>query len=430
MQIFISKGVSNMNEKHYELTNETKTVEYQSDNGIVFKKLTRIRAIRDFSVKTRISVIIVRKGELGGFIEDESNLPQGLSGWVDCNSSVFGGVVVKNHSAIRASTLCGNILCDDRSYISRSEINRRQRDKGDYYYKIRDSFVEHSIIDSPIELNCFKSEIKHVVANRESYIILHDGVTLRKCTNPSINLMSQSGYLYIDNCVFKGMLFGENVTGRIKSCTFHTDIHLKREMDLKHCEFTEMTLLDGNIEMSHVTLKTEFGGNVRGEAKWSGVVLEGRKIEVHEDTVFDNVYGIHLNDFYIMAKTTLMDVKMIGNENKKLEIHFSGESNVLKGNAERQQGDSDIVHQIVLSGKNLAFRNVVISESFSITGGNLFLRDVNFSGFSTIESKPYRTVSLERVKMSDWSSIKISESFPREETLVDFTLHDDESLIV
>ena len=68
--------------KKYELTDETKDVD-----GLI---LHRIRALRDFGD--------VHNGDLGGWIESESNLSQDGKCWVSCNAEVYGNAEVYDNA--------------------------------------------------------------------------------------------------------------------------------------------------------------------------------------------------------------------------------------------------------------------------------------------------------------------------------------------
>lgn len=74
--------------KKYELTNEIKNLE----NGLV---LYRIRALKDFAN--------VKAGDLGGFIQKESNLAQEGNAWVYENACVYGNARVCEYAKV-----CGN----------------------------------------------------------------------------------------------------------------------------------------------------------------------------------------------------------------------------------------------------------------------------------------------------------------------------------
>ena len=67
-----------MDTKKYKLTEETINV-----NG---KSLYRIEALKDFGN--------VKKGEKGGFVENESNLYQGGDCWIGGNAKVYEYAVV------------------------------------------------------------------------------------------------------------------------------------------------------------------------------------------------------------------------------------------------------------------------------------------------------------------------------------------------
>ncbi|EJF84436.1 hypothetical protein MCY_01448, partial [Bartonella rattimassiliensis 15908] len=70
--------------KKYELTNESRVV-----NGVT---LHRIKALRDFDD--------VKAGQLGGFIENESDLSHDGNCWVYDNAIVFCNAVVSENAKI------------------------------------------------------------------------------------------------------------------------------------------------------------------------------------------------------------------------------------------------------------------------------------------------------------------------------------------
>ena len=82
-----------METKKYRLTEETINV-----NG---KTLYRIEALKDFSN--------VRKGDKGGFIENEENLSQSDDCWVYDNAEVFGEAKVHNNAKVyHNARVCGD----------------------------------------------------------------------------------------------------------------------------------------------------------------------------------------------------------------------------------------------------------------------------------------------------------------------------------
>ena len=76
-------------EKKYKLTDET--------INLCGKKLCRIKALKDFGD--------VKKGDKGGFIEDEHNLSHDGNSWVDGNAWVYGNARVYGDSCV-----CGNAM--------------------------------------------------------------------------------------------------------------------------------------------------------------------------------------------------------------------------------------------------------------------------------------------------------------------------------
>lgn len=88
-------------EKKYELTDETVEID-----GHV---LHRIRAVKGFSNE----YVDVAAGDLGGYIEDESNLSHNGTCWVAGEAKVFNGSIIKDdahilgNSTVSNSTVCG-----------------------------------------------------------------------------------------------------------------------------------------------------------------------------------------------------------------------------------------------------------------------------------------------------------------------------------
>lgn len=118
-----------MENRKYELTEETIQI-----NG---RTLYRIRAMKSFCT---IIMHIVNKGDLGGYVERESNLSQKGECWIfpDCaamdnasvcdhaiindNSVVRGNTVVLDDAAIYHSKVFGNIFVKDSAYIDNSFV--------------------------------------------------------------------------------------------------------------------------------------------------------------------------------------------------------------------------------------------------------------------------------------------------------------------
>ena len=94
-------------EKKYKLTDETINV-----GG---KKLCRIEALKDFRD--------VKKGDKGGFIEDEHNLSHDGNSWVCGNARVCGDACVYgNASVFDNASVCGNaMVCGDAKIENNSD---------------------------------------------------------------------------------------------------------------------------------------------------------------------------------------------------------------------------------------------------------------------------------------------------------------------
>ena len=94
-------------ERKYELTDETKEI----DGRI----LHRIVATKDFYYGDGDRISIVRKGDLGGFIESEENLSHDGGSWVMNNAWVFGNARVSGNAQVFGNAcvsgnahVCGN----------------------------------------------------------------------------------------------------------------------------------------------------------------------------------------------------------------------------------------------------------------------------------------------------------------------------------
>jgi carbonic anhydrase/acetyltransferase-like protein (isoleucine patch superfamily) len=105
--------------KKYEITSDCKTVE-----GV---KVCRIKALKDID----ITLNEVKKGDLGGYVENESNLSQKGKSWVKDDAVVMGkaevsydalirdNAVVRDHAVVQGNALVdGATLVKDYAFIS------------------------------------------------------------------------------------------------------------------------------------------------------------------------------------------------------------------------------------------------------------------------------------------------------------------------
>lgn len=91
-----------MNQK-YELTNETITV--------YSRTLYRIKALQAFSD--------VKEGDLGGYVESESNLGQHGNCWIYDEAKVFGGAIVRNNATVHMNAkVYGTAYINEYAVIS------------------------------------------------------------------------------------------------------------------------------------------------------------------------------------------------------------------------------------------------------------------------------------------------------------------------
>ncbi|MEG9481649.1 hypothetical protein [Mannheimia indoligenes] len=117
----------------YRLTENT--VEYKG------KTLYQIEALKDFEVKREHWVLSVKKGDLGGYIEKESNLSQQGNCWITPNVYVFDNAKVENDAFINCickvrenSRVFGRVwLLDDHIKTYESDISGQAKVYGNAY---------------------------------------------------------------------------------------------------------------------------------------------------------------------------------------------------------------------------------------------------------------------------------------------------------
>ena len=88
-------------EKKYKLTEET--------TGIYGRILHRIEALKDFGN--------VKKGDKGGFVENEENLSQYRNCWIYGNAKVCENALVRDDAEVYDNAeVCGNVLISDNAH--------------------------------------------------------------------------------------------------------------------------------------------------------------------------------------------------------------------------------------------------------------------------------------------------------------------------
>lgn len=105
-------------DKKYELTNETVVVEGCGTS------LYRIRALKDFGD--------VKAGDLGGYIEKESNLSQHGNCWICDEAKVYGDAEVTDNAEVHDyARISGNaVVCDDARVYESARIYQTAKIKG------------------------------------------------------------------------------------------------------------------------------------------------------------------------------------------------------------------------------------------------------------------------------------------------------------
>ena len=134
--------------KKYELTDETKEI-----GGIT---LHRIRALMD------ISRYGVRAGDIGGWIEAESNLPQYGDAWVSDDARVYGNAEVSGNAevkSIRDYAVFKNGWSSGR-WFTYTRSNRMWR--VGCFYGNGEELIKKAYADSELSGKCYEAIVRAV----------------------------------------------------------------------------------------------------------------------------------------------------------------------------------------------------------------------------------------------------------------------------
>ena len=124
----------------YELTDETMKFYRNSDDVYT---LHRIRALRNFSD--------VKKGDLGGWVESESNLSQKGNCWIYDESKVFNNARICDGASVHdeATVYFGAIIQDNSKILNQASISGR------YAHVAGNSIIkDNAVIMNAILSNC------------------------------------------------------------------------------------------------------------------------------------------------------------------------------------------------------------------------------------------------------------------------------------
>ncbi len=148
--------------KKYELTGETRKVGGHT--------LHRIRAMRDFGN--------VLKGDLGGWIESESNLSQDGKCWVSGNAKVYGDAKVSGDAWVGGNAeVCGNAEVGGDAHIATNAdyavykntwssgrwityTRSNKMWKAGCFHGTGDELVKKAYADSGLSGNCYKAIVE------------------------------------------------------------------------------------------------------------------------------------------------------------------------------------------------------------------------------------------------------------------------------
>jgi NDP-sugar pyrophosphorylase family protein len=197
-------------DKKYILTDTAKRV-----NG---KWVRQIQAVRDFSV--------VRKGELGGFIHDESNLSHDGYCWVYAD-----GVVADNARVIEDAQVYRGIVCDSATVKGCAKIGRPYDEKTFSQVCGNASIEDKAVVYDNAIVSGFA--VLKDYARVTDYARVDDNVVMEGCAN-AFHYAFLFGNAHLKDNAF--------VCGH---CKVGGDVTL-----IDHCCVTDDSIVVGNQELS------------------------------------------------------------------------------------------------------------------------------------------------------------------------------------
>lgn len=197
----------------YELTKQT--MELASG-----KKLYRIRALRDIQQLS----YVVKKGELGGFIESPANLDQNGNAWVGGDAMVIDNALVTGNASVGGfSNVSGNSRIGEEADIGHSAFVVNSEISGKCIIREKASLKDCQLSGDVIctdKAELFYTTVSGAVQLRENILlnrvkIKGDGIVIGgKANLDSVNIGSNESYLKAEAVVVREH-------SRIQHCGIH-----------------------------------------------------------------------------------------------------------------------------------------------------------------------------------------------------------------
>ena len=158
----------------YELTDET--MEFHINSEDVYT-LYRIRALEDFGD--------VKKGDLGGWVESESNLSQKGNCWIYDESKVFNNARICDNGNVHdeATVRSGAVIQDNARILNQASIRGRAHISGNSIIK------NNVVIRNALLLDCkIQDEVKISGTAMLNHVYISDNAIIRPSVMMIINL--------------------------------------------------------------------------------------------------------------------------------------------------------------------------------------------------------------------------------------------------
>lgn len=290
----------------YQITGETDEV-YDGKHLVTLYRIKALKNIPKHGVKM---------GDIGGWIQDTSNLSHEGNAWIDKESMVFGGSVIKDDALIKASVITGKTEVSHNASVISSQIKGKKS-------IIKDDaklFMVKVFHQLKAEGNCFLQRVKV-----EGVVTIHS----KTCSIADSTLRGRVTVLAKDitikSSTIENVLFNENKYVVIRSslileevCDIYGDI----EFYDVHIMSKKMIVHTGSrSNWCHVRFENNHRIDVRGENEFEGVLIKGCEFRILNslnkptsikgsydlNKVGDHQYGVQIEESHCVLDAVEME---------------------------------------------------------------------------------------------------------------------------
>lgn len=209
-----------MENKKYEILEDNFIIEKTSDGREI--KLYRIKALKDFEVDGSHGV---KRGDIGGYIESESNLSQESNSWIHDDAKVYGGSTI----------LASNVYIEDNAVLDNVKNVK---------------YASGVIISDNVYIK--DSEIIGGVFLSDNVKVINSVISVSRCEKN----------VYIENSLLLSCVVRDNVEisttdnqegkSMFINCNFYDNVHIKGNFFIKGMNFEgDMNLQNDGVEEQH-----------------------------------------------------------------------------------------------------------------------------------------------------------------------------------